>query len=824
MATEETNRDYEQIERPYDYLLQRSENITNSESTTEENKTSGSDTSQPSTLGGDTDVSSNGNVENMPVKDAGAMDNLWINKFIRSQNWKPKKVGFYIDGQTGYAEFSGVYISGNIEAISGTIGGFTIGATDLSATSGGNTTIVSSGLTAFTAGPTGVPTVTITQAGLATFSNISITGGAVATSTLNGTVSFANLDAASQGWVQTSTFSVTDANTVEWGAGTFTTAGGVEYSISANNTGNMSARTYIYLATGTSVTEYQTSITASDAVGAGKVLVAVAENGTVEPTFTVFGSDEQNINATSLVSKSILAANIGDNVITADQILANTITATEIAATTITAAQIAATTITAAQIAANTIDVGQLATSLLYAGAIIIDTAGLIRSGQTAYNTGTGWWIGNDSGTPKLSIGVGGSTPSMLWTGTDLLLNGSSVSKVVDGAISDITYGLFRGSAVDGLTEYTFNSTITRSLVNTSLYYSTGSAGSYLKSGTFGISNSSSDTYDWTSSYSWFGRVLSPAGTATGTFQGDIWFWGMADDTFVLPDVSLMQFSRGRQIEQSHIGFIVDEDDKLFATSGSGLATGVTQSSSQDITELSTITHTNFNNYEIVTNYAAFPAISNTGATRPTGATGGWTNIANTYDADTNTFGYATYGTYQWVATLSGDTGTTYTMAQVINNSGSKATTTIGGQYDTWGKTWSVTEFTDANFSVMLSLGVGTGSDDNWGNTIEFDTFSFNTSTWKEITGIKLDILSQVQNMGGNQMTVFDIHATVYYTTTDNTGYVKFYANDTLLATHTASVPRSTDTPILFYGSKHGNNTSTTPWIIFNNYKVKVLD
>jgi len=62
--------------------------------------------------------------------------------------------------------------TGLITAVEGFIGGFTLGATTMTATSGGNTTIVSSGATAFTAGPTGSPTVTITQGG-----NITIVGG-----------------------------------------------------------------------------------------------------------------------------------------------------------------------------------------------------------------------------------------------------------------------------------------------------------------------------------------------------------------------------------------------------------------------------------------------------------------------------------------------------------------------------------------------------------------------------------------------------------------------------------------------------------------------
>ena len=121
-------------------------------------------------------TNSNGNVETMPVKSDGSLGDVWISTFIKSVNWQPKTVGFYIDGKTGYAEFSNVFISGNAQIGSGTIGGFTIGGTNLSATSGGYTTILSSGTTAFRAGPTGAPTVTILQNGSATFTNITATG------------------------------------------------------------------------------------------------------------------------------------------------------------------------------------------------------------------------------------------------------------------------------------------------------------------------------------------------------------------------------------------------------------------------------------------------------------------------------------------------------------------------------------------------------------------------------------------------------------------------------------------------------------------------
>ena len=63
-----------------------------------------------------------GFVADVPVKNDGAMDDVWIKNFIRSTNWKAKTQGFTIDGRTGYAEFSGIYARGDV-SISGTLYG-----------------------------------------------------------------------------------------------------------------------------------------------------------------------------------------------------------------------------------------------------------------------------------------------------------------------------------------------------------------------------------------------------------------------------------------------------------------------------------------------------------------------------------------------------------------------------------------------------------------------------------------------------------------------------------------------------------------------------
>jgi hypothetical protein len=172
------------------------------------------------------------------------------------------------------------------------------------------------------------------------------------------------------GWAQTCVFSAVDADTVAWAAGDLDFSQGESYSISGSNTGNMTAGTtyYVYWDNG-ATTQYNVSTTYTDAVGHGKVLVAIcrpASDGT-EAVFQVLGGTS------------------GEFVfITADQIAANTITANEIAANTITATEVNITTLSAI-----TADMGSLT-----AGSIVIGTTNKI-------------WL-NDSSDGALNIG--GST------------------------------------------------------------------------------------------------------------------------------------------------------------------------------------------------------------------------------------------------------------------------------------------------------------------------------------------------------------------------------------------------------------------------------
>ena len=81
-------------------------------------------------------------------------------------------------------------------------------------------------------------------------------------------------------------------------------------------------------------------------------------------------------------------------------------------------------------------------------GSVTLDSTGNIRAGQTAYNTGTGFWLGVDSGTPKFSVG-NSSGSNLTWNGTTLLL--TSGLKFPASNIVDISANTSNGSDTGGI-------------------------------------------------------------------------------------------------------------------------------------------------------------------------------------------------------------------------------------------------------------------------------------------------------------------------------------------------------------------------------------
>ena len=234
-------------------------------------------------------------------------------------------------------------------------------------------------------------------------------------------------------WFIDAVFASTDADTVEWDAHTLTLSNGTSYSIDAGNTGFMSTPAFIYIDLSVSTTAYSTTTTGSDAVGEDKLLIAVAEPaiaGSTDSTWTVFGGQDG--------SGTFIAGN---------QIAANSIAANEIAASTITSAEISANTITA----------DQIATTLNWAQTFLVASGGEVRMGQTDYDTGTGFWLGDDAGTAKFSIGAQFGN-KLTWDGSTLNVVGS-VSGALDSSdlIGLMAANIVRTEAIQALAVDTAN-------------------------------------------------------------------------------------------------------------------------------------------------------------------------------------------------------------------------------------------------------------------------------------------------------------------------------------------------------------------------------
>lgn len=103
-------------------------------------------------------------------------------------------------------------------------------------------------------------------------------------------------------------------------------------------------------------------------------------------------------------------------------------------------------------------------TALIYeAQGINTGTTGHIRGGQTAYSTGSGYFLGYESGAYKFSIGDGGTTYYMEWDGTILTINGRNFG-------NEPVYG----DGSDGAVTISGDTTLTRDMFYTTLTVNSG--------------------------------------------------------------------------------------------------------------------------------------------------------------------------------------------------------------------------------------------------------------------------------------------------------------------------------------------------------------
>lgn len=248
----------------------------------------------------------------------------------------------------------------------------------------------------------------ITSTGTISASNITITGGAISGTPISSIPNNSTTDISLLEFTQNLAFTSASATQINWGAGTINLSNGRTFSISSGNTGAMAALTYIYLDTGASTTVLQHTTTYSTAIGANKILIAAAQNNTTAASVITFGGGQPILDG-------------------AAQIAALSITAGAIAASTITAGKLSVS-----QLSAIAADMGTLTTGVINLSS---GTAN-IHAGQSAYDTGTGFWLEYNSGTPRFSIG-NSSGNKITWDGTTLTIVGAeNVSKIFTAAES----------------------------------------------------------------------------------------------------------------------------------------------------------------------------------------------------------------------------------------------------------------------------------------------------------------------------------------------------------------------------------------------------
>jgi hypothetical protein len=88
-------------------------------------------------------------------------------------------------------------------------------------------------------------------------------------------------------------------------------------------------------------------------------------------------------------------------------------------------ADILASSVTAGKISTTTLGAIQANLGAINAGQITLDSTSYMQGGQTAYNTGAGFWMGANGGTYKFSIG-NSAGDHLTWDGTSLAISAAS--------------------------------------------------------------------------------------------------------------------------------------------------------------------------------------------------------------------------------------------------------------------------------------------------------------------------------------------------------------------------------------------------------------
>lgn len=401
-------QNYSNLNNPYDNHLSRENVDAIAVGTTSleggESTVSGSDSS-----GGKNEGSVTGN----------DLSNLWIGSWIKSRNYKPRVSGFYLNGRSGDAEFANVTLSG------GTI---MYGKTSFSDSVNAGYVLCADGIYFGAANDANYLKYTLSS-GVFTLYGVNVDNPTL-TNLKSGS------EIAIQGWQFDATFSSSDYRTVAWTGGTIKLLDGTTFTITAGTTGNMAAVTYIYFAKGTSEIALQITTTAANAVGTGKILIAVANlnsDTTSRATFQVFGGK-------------------GGELLAVDNIAANSASTNEFISNT---AQIKDAIITSAKIdslVANKITSGTISSKTITL-AVTPDGGNVyINAGKTAFdNLESGFILGvDDSDEDKAKFYIGDNYNYLNWTGEKLLISGYEIYDAIVDPAGNGNYVEIQAAIEDG--------------------------------------------------------------------------------------------------------------------------------------------------------------------------------------------------------------------------------------------------------------------------------------------------------------------------------------------------------------------------------------
>lgn len=387
---------FETIERPYDTLMQRtggedvklgsnglsSTGSVGLTSSAEEGGTQNSEASQP-----------------VIVRAGGELQDVFLQTWIKSMNYTPKVQGFILDAKRGYIECMELYVGA---------GGIIGGSLDIPNTTAANSWHVDnagnmwSGATTFASAP-----FSVTNAGIVVMTSATITGGVLKSSK----TSFS--DAANAGWYLGPEGiyigSAADASKLKYsisdGAfdfiGTISNRSTLTIAASIDSTGNLV----------TDVTNLRLN-SATKSILADFDFGSTNYAGAVNSGDIVWDPATGNITSGSgviLYRKGILGVSAGVATFSIDATTGAAVFAGSLSAATGTFA-------------------GSLTAASGTLGALTIAAGGHIKMGQSGFNTGSGFFLGDDGGTAKLSIGSGTPDNSVTWDGSVLKVNGTALS------------------------------------------------------------------------------------------------------------------------------------------------------------------------------------------------------------------------------------------------------------------------------------------------------------------------------------------------------------------------------------------------------------